>query len=202
VPRITGPDIATHVATQERIVLATAIALFSQRGYAEVSMGDIAEAVGLARTSLYRYFPDKDHILLAWLRRDMADLLERSDAIAADARGLPDPWDRLSAWIGLMVHGMATPEHAGVMSLAGQVPLMGAELRSEVAAQHGRLSVALARILADAMRSRPSSRRVGTATVLVAGLLRSAAELLGRGADPATVHHDVGAAASATARAL
>src|SRR5690606_10118161 len=71
VPRISAESVAAHVARQEAAVLDAAVRLFSERGYSEVTIGDIAAEVGLARNSLYRYFPDKDHILLAWFRREL-----------------------------------------------------------------------------------------------------------------------------------
>lgn len=40
-------------------VAATALALFAKNGYAEVSMAQIADAAGIGRKSLYRYFGSK-----------------------------------------------------------------------------------------------------------------------------------------------
>ena len=65
-PRITAGSVAEHVAQQERAVFDAAIALFTERGYSAVTLGDIAKEVGLARNSLYRYFPTKASILLRW----------------------------------------------------------------------------------------------------------------------------------------
>ena len=43
-----------------------------------MSMGEIAAEVGLARNSLYRYFPDKAHILLEWFRDELPRQAARS----------------------------------------------------------------------------------------------------------------------------
>lgn len=200
-PRITGPDIATHVATQEAAVLAAATALFAQRGYARVSMGDIADAVGLARTSLYRYFPDKDHILLAWLRRDIGHLLERSEEVAGDRADRPDAEDRLRAWLTLQFEFLRDPEHSSVMGLAGEMDAMGEEVRAEVVEQHARLYASVERIVADAIGSKPGTRRTTSTAAFVAGLLRTANDLLSRGTGPEQVHRDLEAAAVAVVRA-
>jgi len=200
-PRITGPDIATHVARQEAAVLAAATELFANRGYARVSMGDIADAVGLARTSLYRYFPDKDHILLAWLRRDIGDLLDRSEQVAADRVALPLPEDRLRAWLTLQFGFLRNPEHALVMGLAAEMDAMGDEVRAEVVDQHVRLYASVERIVADAIGSRPGTRRTTTVAAFVGGLLRTANELLSRGGSPEQVHRDFEAAALAVVQA-
>ena len=51
-PRIKADTIADHVAQQRAAVLDAAVRLFTERGYAEVSLGDVAAEVGLARNSL------------------------------------------------------------------------------------------------------------------------------------------------------
>jgi AcrR family transcriptional regulator len=44
-------------------VIEAAARLFTERGYHETSMEDIARSVGLAKPSLYHYFPGKQEIL-------------------------------------------------------------------------------------------------------------------------------------------
>ena len=58
-PKITGDSIAEHVAAQETAVIGATVALFAERGAVNVTMADIAGEVGLARTSVYRFFPTK-----------------------------------------------------------------------------------------------------------------------------------------------
>ena len=70
-PRISADTIAEHVARQEAAVLDAAVRLFVERGYREVGLADIAAEVGLARSSLYRYVPDKAHLLVQWYRREV-----------------------------------------------------------------------------------------------------------------------------------
>jgi len=50
--------------TRERI-LETAERLFTERGLFETTMIDVAENIGIGRTSLYRYYPDKLSLSLA-----------------------------------------------------------------------------------------------------------------------------------------
>ena len=75
-PRIAADNIAEHVANQQAAVLDAAVRLFTASGYHDVSLGDIASEVGLARNSLYRYFPDKAHLLLAWFRVVVPETIE------------------------------------------------------------------------------------------------------------------------------
>jgi AcrR family transcriptional regulator len=55
-------------------VVAAAAELFDSTGYARVTMGDIAQNVGIAKPTLYHYFDSKDDILLA-IHEEFIDLL-------------------------------------------------------------------------------------------------------------------------------
>jgi TetR/AcrR family transcriptional regulator, cholesterol catabolism regulator len=55
-------------------VVAAAAELFDSAGYARVTMGDIAQNVGIAKPTLYHYFDSKDDILLA-IHEEFIDLL-------------------------------------------------------------------------------------------------------------------------------
>ena len=50
-------------------ILATAAVLFDEQGYGQVSLQDIADRVGIARPSLYHYFPSKAAMLAALVER-------------------------------------------------------------------------------------------------------------------------------------
>jgi AcrR family transcriptional regulator len=50
--------------TEERI-LAAALALFGRRGVKRLGMQEIADAAGVSRGTLYRYFPSREHVLAA-----------------------------------------------------------------------------------------------------------------------------------------
>ena len=47
--------------------MEVANALFAQRGYAAVSLGDIAAAVGVSKAALYHHFPSKDELYTTML---------------------------------------------------------------------------------------------------------------------------------------
>ena len=56
-------------------VWTEAARLFAQKGYAAVSMREIAQAVGVQAGALYTYTPDKQSLLFALLERHMTELL-------------------------------------------------------------------------------------------------------------------------------
>jgi AcrR family transcriptional regulator len=61
-------------ARREQIVEA-AIGVFLRYGYARTTMGDIAQAAGLTRPTLYVTFPDKEQIFAAVVDKMIADKL-------------------------------------------------------------------------------------------------------------------------------
>ncbi|GHF70941.1 AcrR family transcriptional regulator [Amycolatopsis bartoniae] len=79
--------------TRRSEILAAAIPLFERDGFATVTNGRIAEAVGLVPSALYRYFPGKADILAAACLQ-AAGLL--AQAVEHNLRGVADPHDALA----------------------------------------------------------------------------------------------------------
>jgi AcrR family transcriptional regulator len=132
-PKIKAASVAEHVAEQEQAVFATAIRLFLERGYENVTLGDIAASIGLARNSLYRYFPDKAHILLRWFENELPRQASRS----AELLGGPgSPVRRIEAWALDQLDYAATPEHALIAAIGTIVPDLDPATRAELAASH------------------------------------------------------------------
>ena len=75
----------SHAETTRPRVEAAAQALFARHGFAAVSMRQIAQEAGLQAGALYKYFADKQTLLLVLLRSHMEALLEA----LPDAEGAP-----------------------------------------------------------------------------------------------------------------
>ena len=58
------------------LILAAAADLFAKHGYAKVGMGDLADAVGIAPSALYRHFTGKQDVLAKVLAAGLAPLHE------------------------------------------------------------------------------------------------------------------------------
>lgn len=56
--------VMTTITDTRLRILREAAALFRRRGYRATSMADLAEAVGITKSSLYHHFPSKDALLL------------------------------------------------------------------------------------------------------------------------------------------
>jgi AcrR family transcriptional regulator len=50
---------------RREVLFAEAIRLFDERGFQSVGLGDVAEAAGIVRTAVYRYFSNKTELLVA-----------------------------------------------------------------------------------------------------------------------------------------
>jgi AcrR family transcriptional regulator len=83
-------------AERERQMLETAHALFAERGYAEVTMDEVAAAVGVTKPLLYNYFGNKERLYAACMA-PAADGL--ADAIVAAVRSASTPAEALAAGV-------------------------------------------------------------------------------------------------------
>ena len=69
---------------REEQLVSAARALFGERGYAGVTMDDVARAVGVTKPLLYAYFGNKERLFLACLEPAAEELVETVvDAVAA-----------------------------------------------------------------------------------------------------------------------
>ena len=75
-PKISAPTLPEHrAATIDRILDAFGELLF-QKGYSDISLGEVAAKAQIARTGLYTYFPDGESLLFAWTEREVQQTLQ------------------------------------------------------------------------------------------------------------------------------
>ena len=77
VPKLWSETIEGHRRTVHEAILDTTWALVAERGLLSVTMSQIAEATGIGRATLYKYFPDVEAILAAGHERHVTAHLER-----------------------------------------------------------------------------------------------------------------------------
>ena len=170
-PKINAANVQAHVALQEAAVYEAAIRLFIERGYDNVSLGEIAAEVGLARNSLYRYFPDKAHIMIQWFRAELPLQIEQARSILSSS----DPIEaRVHAYIDVQLDYAATPEHTLIASLAEVVPSMSDPIRAEFMVSHRALVEPLDQALAQAGVTDRVER--GIVADLITGLINAGAD--------------------------
>lgn len=64
-------------------ILAAARKVFSEKGYQEATMDEIADVAGVAKGTLYSYFPSKRDVYVAELNQGAAELLELTRKVIA-----------------------------------------------------------------------------------------------------------------------
>jgi len=97
------PKIVDHDKRRAELALA-AVEVFAQRGFEETAMRDIAEAAGVAKGLLYRYFGSKDD-LLSYITRDLVSAFDRSIREAISQAIHPE--ERLRLFVGEFVQFIA-----------------------------------------------------------------------------------------------
>jgi AcrR family transcriptional regulator len=70
---------------RRRDILDAANRLFAERGFHETTVEDVAQAAGVAKGTIYLYFPSKEHVLLALKQRFMHGMVDRLTDVIADA---------------------------------------------------------------------------------------------------------------------
>jgi AcrR family transcriptional regulator len=76
-PKLWSASIKAHRQDVKDAILDAVAALAAEHGLHEMTMSRIAEATGIGRATLYKYFSDIEAILFAWHERQVAAHLSR-----------------------------------------------------------------------------------------------------------------------------
>lgn len=91
-------------------ILDTASRLFYQRGVRAVGVDLVVQEAAVAKMSLYRYFPTKDDLIVAFLEREDREFWALWDEVAA---ANPDPADELRAHMRWIAERLARENYRG-----------------------------------------------------------------------------------------
>ncbi|GAA1457038.1 TetR/AcrR family transcriptional regulator [Williamsia maris] len=91
-------------ANRRALIAAAAAELFASEGYEHVSMGEIAEAVAVGPSALYRHFPGKSELLAVVI-----------DDIATDLETISTDHDTLATLVGRLVEFAVDHRDAAVL---------------------------------------------------------------------------------------
>lgn len=146
IPQPTPSTRSPHVREKRRRrraeILHAALRAFREKGFHATTLDDIAEHLGLRKTALYHYFPDKEAILWACHQESLAELAR----IINGARKLESAGDQLAYVIR---------EHVRVMTdtlegspLAFEVGAFSPERQRMIIAARDKYERAVRRIIA------------------------------------------------------
>jgi AcrR family transcriptional regulator len=105
-PKLWSHTVEEHRRDVRDAILDATAKLVAEHGLSSVSMSQIAEASGIGRATLYKYFADVSAILTAWHERQVGSHLEQLQAVRDQAG---DPAERLH--IVLERFAMISHEH-------------------------------------------------------------------------------------------
>ena len=187
-PRIRADSIAAHKEQTRSQILEVAERLFVEDGYSETALADIAAEVGVGRTTLYEYFPDKEEILLALVEETIPRLI---DGIIS---GLPEGTthrERLGELLVASLLFVSDQSNLGTMVMR-ELPRLSEEAQARVRASHRQLEREILAACAAGVEAGEFRTVDPEWAGRIAGeMVMSAARTLLRDADPKQRVHDV-----------
>ncbi|MFE3431161.1 TetR/AcrR family transcriptional regulator [Streptomyces sp. NPDC059171] len=118
-PKLTGgATLAEHRAATREAMIDAFAALLREVGWQDLKLQEVAKQVGVARTAVYNYFPDRTALLLAWSGREMSRFMALAERELADRT---DPVDRLQILVKLVLTEFALESGTGA-SVAAMLP--------------------------------------------------------------------------------
>ena len=76
-PKINAPTIDEHKTLTRNALLEAGAASFVEQGLAGTSIGTLADTAGIARTTVYEYFPNKESVLAALINDRIPPIVDQ-----------------------------------------------------------------------------------------------------------------------------
>lgn len=92
------PKIVDHDQVRADIV-ARAVELFAEQGFGGLGIRGLAKAVGMAKSSIYYYFPTKEALIEAVIEAVVAQDVASLEGVVGGAGTFDDRLDRAIAWV-------------------------------------------------------------------------------------------------------
>ncbi len=128
-------------AMREDAILDALADLSKAHGFANVTMDDLAEAVGISKATLYQHFSSKDEMLAALIHQHTARFIDW----LASTEGQP-PVVRLRETVRYLMQGHITPLR-GLIQVGREDVIPVYEANTELVAQHAQTLEMLAAII-------------------------------------------------------
>lgn len=144
-PKISAPTVAEHRARRLQTLLQAARDLVAERGPDALTLGTLAQRVGLSRPSVYEYFRSRDDLAAAIIE----DALPRWAAETEDELARHDTLQRkIHAYVRHQLHRLTDGSHAAAMALANHA--LGPDIIDRIRDEHAKLLAPLVRALIEA----------------------------------------------------
>jgi AcrR family transcriptional regulator len=166
-------------------LVATARALFAERGYADVPAEEIVAAAGVTRGALYHHFTDKQGLFRAVFEELEGEV---TGEITAAIEAAPDQPTAIAAGLGRFLDVCQRPEVRRI-ALTDAPAVLGWQTWREIEAQHG-LGVIMRGLEAATQEGLLLPAPVSLLAQLVFSAVIEAALLIAHAADPQTTRAD------------
>ncbi|EHR52918.1 transcriptional regulator [Saccharomonospora marina XMU15] len=103
-PKIIGDSLPEHRARVRAKVFDALRNQLYERGFDAITLAGVAAEAGVGRTAMYNHFPDKEHLLVAFVEHEAADYVER---LRAELSATTDPVQRLATFVRLQLRTLA-----------------------------------------------------------------------------------------------
>lgn len=176
-PRISAATVAEHHAQQRLALVRAARELLESGDAGAVTFTAIAKATGLARNSVYKYFPGRPELLAAVVE----DAMPRwTDAIRAGMSAAATPEEKIAAYVSSQLDLVRGGDHRIAQALAGVQDAV--VVRESAMRAHQELLTPLIGALTDLGEKDP--RRT---SLLLQGIVNAATTAIENGDDPDAV---------------
>lgn len=128
-----SPHVREKRARRRTEILHAALIAFRENGYHTTTLDDIAERLGVRKTALYYYFPDKESILYECHRESLAEI----ERLIGEASSCCEKASERLAYL-IREHVRVMTETLEGSPLAFEVPALSAERRAEIVAARDR----------------------------------------------------------------
>lgn len=109
-PRIRAENVVAHRELMLTGLLDAFGELMAERGYAAITLAQVAERAGMARNTTYGYVADKEALLMAFVERSVAQFVDR---VRTELAAEPDVAARLALLVRRQVHQFRQEPGAG-----------------------------------------------------------------------------------------
>lgn len=150
-PRISAPTVAEHRQRQRAALLDAAETTIVESGTAGLTFSEVAQRSGLARSSVYEYFPSPAALLADLVVDRMRGW---SSATSARLGTISDPSQRIAEYVRLSLSS-ASPEHRSLAQAVSASDLPP-ECAQTLEALHDEMSAPLVQALADLAVEHPA----------------------------------------------
>lgn len=187
---------------RERAILDATRALLAERPFSAVTMGQIAAAAQVPRTSLYFYFADKSQVLLVLYGEVLAEMTAELDRWFADPDRHAEPWSHASIAAAVEVARRNAPVMRAALDSRGTAPELDATLDASFARAVGVSARLIERERAAGLAPATGPSAPALARALMHMTLQSIDEHLRLGADAAAAEELVETLTVVWARAV